>query len=546
MPPPSLAASLLASSRPSRRPLALADEDVAALAPPPPRPPAATAAATRRRSTRRHYGPPLVDAGRVWPGASRSRSSLRGVPAGRQAQCRRCPDADGRNPLAPRRLQRTRLLLGEFVNLVSHCLVRRTNQTPGERTWVSSATTNLCHYRRRRRRLGHWDSDAFSDLGLTTTGDSHAMSFGGEYSGVAVPERPRQIHTRQAFSFEGSGDLDDDELDPDEDYPHNWADGRMKVQFSVRGNNCWGCGVVPWCDRIVNEEDESWQTVGVNGWCNEGLTHGNNLPDVNMHGRVVEIEIKNGHAFGGPQLQVCLYLDGTLESTQELEVPLEDFPTIVISGNNGTEVMVQSPQDFATMGRLPRSQWRRCCYARPAASSAPPGRRAFGAAPAGGGGLGAAPAARRAVFGPTAASRGAAPAPAAEALRRHRAAGGGGGAALRRLPAGSAHTPAAGGPRRRRTRAAAPAGGLFGATPATSFVPPPLPASALPLAAASASPPAAASMPAASGFGFGARHVRRCHGQDGIGAPAGQTAAASRRGRRSRHPRWLGYCGSRR
>ena len=40
----------------------------------------------------------------------------------------------------------------------------------------------------------------------------------------------------------------------------------MKVQFSVRGNNCWGCGVVPCCDRIVNEEDESCQTVGVNGW----------------------------------------------------------------------------------------------------------------------------------------------------------------------------------------------------------------------------------------------------------------------------------------
>ena len=227
---------------------------------------------------------------------------------------------------------------------------------------------------------GIWDSDAFSDLGLTTTGDSHAMSFSGPNIPVwRFPNGPCQIHTRQAFSFEGSGDLDDDELDPDEDYPHNCADGRMKVKFSVRGNNCWGCGVVPWCDRIVNEEDESWQTVGVNGWCNEGLTHGNNLPDVNMHGRVVEIEIKNGHAFGGPQLQVCLYLDGTLESTQELEVPLEDFPTIVISGNNGTEVMFQSPQDFATMGVDPQSL--------PGASQM--AANPFAAAPASGGLFGA-------------------------------------------------------------------------------------------------------------------------------------------------------------
>ena len=157
----------------------------------------------------------------------------------------------------------------------------------------------------------------------------------------------------------------------------------------MRGNICWGCGVVPWCDRIVNEEDESWQTVGVNGWCNEGLTHGNDLPDVNMHNRVVEIEIKNGHAFGGPQLQVCLYLDGALESTQELEVPLEDFPTIVISGNNGTEVMFQSPQDFATMGVDPQSL--------PGASQM--AANPFAAAPASGGLFGAAPAQPAAPFG---------------------------------------------------------------------------------------------------------------------------------------------------
>ena len=66
---------------------------------------------------------------------------------------------------------------------------------------------------------GIWDSDAFSDLGLTTTGDSHAMSFSGPNIPVwRFPNGPCQIHTRQAFSFEGSGDLDDDELDADEDY----------------------------------------------------------------------------------------------------------------------------------------------------------------------------------------------------------------------------------------------------------------------------------------------------------------------------------------
>ena len=415
---------------------------------------------------------------------------------------------------------------------------------------------------------GIWDSDAFSDLGLTFTGyDSHAIggSFGGSsFGGPNIPvwrfpNGPCQIHThtRQAFSFEGSQGLDPD--DPDEDYPGNWADGRMKVQFSVRGNNCWGCGVVPWCDRIVNEEDESWQTVGVNGWCNEGLTHGNDLPDVNMHGRIVEIEIKNGHAFGGPQLQVCLYLDGTLESTQELEVPLEDFPTIVISGNNGTEVMFQSPQDFATMGVDPQSlpgasQMAANPFAAAPASGglfgAAPAQPAapFGAAPAGGGGLfgGAAPRSppRRCSAPPAAAVSSAATRPSS---------GGGlfGGAALPAAAAGrsTCQLEGAGSSLRRRRRPSAaphpcsssqraavcsvPACHLLAAgtsvplagqchqyplapRPPPRLVPPPLPASALPLAAAlvgrrpaaSASPPAAASVrprPVASALVLAAR-----------------------------------------
>ena len=401
---------------------------------------------------------------------------------------------------------------------------------------------------------GIWDSDAFSDLGLTTTGDSHAMSFSGPNIPVwRFPNGPCQIHTRQAFSFEGSGDLDDDELDPDEDYPHNCADGRMKVKFSVRGNNCWGCGVVPWCDRIVNEEDESWQTVGVNGWCNEGLTHGNDLPDVNMHGRVVEIEIKNGHAFGGPQLQVCLYLDGTLESTQELEVPLEDFPTIVISGNNGTEVMFQSPQDFATMGVDPQSlpgasQMAANPFAAAPASGglfgAAPAQPAapFGAAPAGGGGLfgGAAPAASGGGSSaaphlrPAAAASSAAPhlpaaaaaASSASALARPAAGGGSfGGSAPGSFgssgfgaPAAAGFgAPASGGFGAAPVQQQPASGGLFGATPATSF-------------AAGTSVPLAGPVPAtpAGGFGFGARGTYdAATGRMVIRAPAGQTSCGA-------------------
>ena len=118
----------------------------------------------------------------------------------------------------------------------------------------------------------------------------------------------------------------------DGERPHELVP-KLVARFRVTSNRAWGVGLV--AEREPRKLRNYWQDNGRTGWNSRGLSHGNTLPEAQMHEADVEVYVD------GVDGEIVLRVNDVEQGRQRITEPLPAH--LCINGNNGTVVTVLDP-----------------------------------------------------------------------------------------------------------------------------------------------------------------------------------------------------------